>query len=128
MSQQPSDHDGQHSILKTQRKMEKSSSRIIWDEENLAHNDINKSATMKITEPKTPFHHYIPEDDEDDDEEEIFHLPDVLKIPRHNKKSEWSESDEDEKKHEHNKNENASEVSDENKVKFREKVKQHYKK
>jgi protein phosphatase inhibitor 2 len=28
---------------------------IVWDEQNLQHNDANKTAKMKITEPKTPY-------------------------------------------------------------------------
>jgi hypothetical protein len=31
--------------------------KIVWDEKNLDANEHNKSATMKITEPKTPFNH-----------------------------------------------------------------------
>ena len=28
---------------------------VVWDEENLEYNEANKSATMKIDEPKTPW-------------------------------------------------------------------------
>jgi hypothetical protein len=28
---------------------------IVWDEQNLQHNDANKTAKMKINEPKTPY-------------------------------------------------------------------------
>jgi len=37
-------------------KESKKRSRLVWDEANLIYNDANKSATMKIDEPKTPFH------------------------------------------------------------------------
>ncbi|KNC52330.1 uncharacterized protein AMSG_08298 [Thecamonas trahens ATCC 50062] len=38
---------------------------IVWDEENLAYNEENKSATMKIEEPDTPYHNYNMEDDDE---------------------------------------------------------------
>lgn len=38
--------------------------RIVWDEDNLLLTESQKSATMKIDEPKTPYHYY------DSDQEE----------------------------------------------------------
>jgi len=39
-------------------------SRIVWDELNLITNEANKSSTMKIDEPKTPFNRDYIEDEE----------------------------------------------------------------
>eukprot|EP01116_Phalansterium_solitarium_P019969 TRINITY_DN575_c0_g1_i2.p1 TRINITY_DN575_c0_g1~~TRINITY_DN575_c0_g1_i2.p1 ORF type:complete len:162 (+),score=17.31 TRINITY_DN575_c0_g1_i2:133-618(+) len=49
--------------------------KIVWDEENLHHNEAAKSATMKIDEPKTPFHRGYDYEADDDD-------PDGLLVPR----------------------------------------------
>jgi len=35
-------------------------SHIRWDEDNLIYNETHKTATMKIDEPKTPYHHSPP--------------------------------------------------------------------
>ena len=45
--------------------------RIVWDESNLEENERNKSATMKIEEPKTPFERSLPESSDDEGEYEI---------------------------------------------------------
>lgn len=52
-----------------------------WDERNLLVNEREKSATMKIDEPKTPYeggfdpqNEYYRDDDDDDDEEDAFVL------------------------------------------------------
>lgn len=37
---------------------------VVWDEENLAVNELAKDSTMKIDEPKTPWVNYNPETDE----------------------------------------------------------------
>eukprot|EP01133_Synstelium_polycarpum_P003615 gene3615-4143_t len=37
--------------------------RIVWDEENLTINELQKSSTMKIDEPKTPYHYYESEEE-----------------------------------------------------------------
>ncbi|KEI39744.1 uncharacterized protein L969DRAFT_62669 [Mixia osmundae IAM 14324] len=39
-------------------------SHLTWDEANLNLNELSKEATMKITEPKTPYVRYNPETDE----------------------------------------------------------------
>jgi protein phosphatase inhibitor 2 len=40
--------------------------RIVWDEQNIALTESQKCSTMKIDEPKTPYHYY---DSSEDDEE-----------------------------------------------------------
>ncbi|KAL8284156.1 hypothetical protein RQP46_004905 [Phenoliferia psychrophenolica] len=37
---------------------------VVWDEENLAVNELAKDSTMKIDEPKTPWVNYNPDTDE----------------------------------------------------------------
>ncbi|KAM0756517.1 hypothetical protein T439DRAFT_321230 [Meredithblackwellia eburnea MCA 4105] len=37
---------------------------VVWDEQNLAINDLAKDSTMKIDEPKTPWVNYNPETDQ----------------------------------------------------------------
>jgi len=43
--------------------------RVVWDESNLESNERNRSATMKIDEPKTPFERSLPESSEDEGDE-----------------------------------------------------------
>lgn len=43
---------------------------VRWDENNLEVNDQNRSATMKIDEPPTPFNFEYCDEDPDDDEEQ----------------------------------------------------------
>mmetsp|Transcript_39559 Transcript_39559/g.99727 ORF Transcript_39559/g.99727 Transcript_39559/m.99727 type:complete len:136 (-) Transcript_39559:113-520(-) len=43
---------------------------IVWDEENLAETEAQKSSTMKIDEPKTPYHYYMQSDEDMEDEVE----------------------------------------------------------
>ena len=42
-------------LILNNRKAPRKKARIVWDEQNLEHNEANKSATMKITEPDTPY-------------------------------------------------------------------------
>ncbi|KAF4975696.1 hypothetical protein FZEAL_7551 [Fusarium zealandicum] len=60
------------------------SQRLKWDEANLYLTEQERSATMKITEPKTPYaKHYDPtEDPSDDDEDPLAHAGAHLKNPR----------------------------------------------
>ncbi|KAJ3334105.1 hypothetical protein HDU76_010227 [Blyttiomyces sp. JEL0837] len=51
-------------ILKQSKDQGGSSSRLRWDEDNLMITESQKNATMKITEPKTPFIHYNIDTDE----------------------------------------------------------------
>jgi hypothetical protein len=41
-----------------------------WDEAKLAETEANKSATMKITEPKTPYSHGVADDSDEGEEGE----------------------------------------------------------
>ena len=53
-------------ILKTrEEKTKKKQVGIVWDEENLAYNEANKTATMKIEEPDTPYHSAYNSDDDE---------------------------------------------------------------
>lgn len=52
-------------ILKKSREPARKK-RIVWDEDNIAFTESQKSSTMKIDEPKTPYHYY---DSSEDDEE-----------------------------------------------------------
>jgi len=45
-----------HGILKKESNRKKRRS-IVWDEDNLHLNEIQKTPKMKIDEPKTPYHH-----------------------------------------------------------------------
>ncbi|ELR13045.1 uncharacterized protein ACA1_097290 [Acanthamoeba castellanii str. Neff] len=56
-----------HGILKSGKK-EARNSGVVWDEDNLIYNESNKSATMKIDEPPTPYNKEY--DSAEDDEEE----------------------------------------------------------
>ncbi|EGC29092.1 hypothetical protein DICPUDRAFT_96028 [Dictyostelium purpureum] len=71
--------------------------RIAWDEENLNFNDMNKSATMKIDEPKTPYHYYESEEESDESkkylENKFLELKNAL--DKQQEKSEWDSDDED---------------------------------
>ncbi|ORY72102.1 uncharacterized protein BCR38DRAFT_27448 [Pseudomassariella vexata] len=50
-------------------EVEDNSQRLKWDEANLYLTEQDRTSTMKITEPKTPYaKHYEPSEDEDDDE------------------------------------------------------------
>jgi len=53
-------------ILRRQREPARTK-RIVWDEQNIAQTEREKSSTMKIDEPKTPYHYY--DSSEEDDEE-----------------------------------------------------------
>ncbi|KAK3484586.1 hypothetical protein B0T13DRAFT_529999 [Neurospora crassa] len=81
--------------------------RLKWDEANLYLTEQERSSTMKIDEPKTPYaKHYDPaEDPSDDDEEEVPEAIDPNKIdmdrvdglsplPRHNKRRHGNIDDE----------------------------------
>jgi hypothetical protein len=61
-----------HGILKnTQPAQEKMKKGIVWDEDNLIYNESQKSATMKIEEPPTPYNRdYDSADDEETEEPE----------------------------------------------------------
>ncbi|EOO00196.1 putative glc8 protein [Phaeoacremonium minimum UCRPA7] len=51
---------------------EESSQRLKWDEANLYLTEQERSSTMKITEPKTPYaKHYDPAEDPSDDDHDI---------------------------------------------------------
>jgi hypothetical protein len=43
---------------------------IVWDEDNLQHNEANRTAKMKIDEPKTPFNHDYKADAQSDDDDD----------------------------------------------------------
>jgi protein phosphatase inhibitor 2 len=43
---------------------------IVWDEDNLQHNEANRTAKMKIDEPKTPFNHDYKADAQNDDDDD----------------------------------------------------------
>lgn len=49
--------------------------QLVWDEENLTLNEVQKDSTMKITEPKTPYVRYNAETDEVMDLDSSFPLP-----------------------------------------------------
>ncbi|KAN0037742.1 hypothetical protein ACTFIV_003097 [Dictyostelium citrinum] len=78
--------------------------RIVWDEENLTINDMNKSSTMKIDEPKTPYHYYESEEETDESkkylENKFLELQNAL--DKQQEKSEW-DSDNDEQQKEKDK-------------------------
>jgi protein phosphatase inhibitor 2 len=46
---------------------------IVWDEDNLQHNEANRTAKMKIDEPKTPFNHNYTADDDDVSDDDDDH-------------------------------------------------------
>ena len=50
-----------HGILKQGGEGSRKAGAVRWDEENLKYNEENKSATMKIDEPKTPYNFSPPE-------------------------------------------------------------------
>ncbi|KAN0044996.1 hypothetical protein ACTA71_006523 [Dictyostelium dimigraforme] len=76
--------------------------RIVWDEENLTINDMNKSSTMKIDEPKTPYHYYESEEETDESkkylENKFLELQNAL--DKQQEKSEWDSDSNDEKQKE----------------------------
>eukprot|EP00026_Physarum_polycephalum_P012045 Phypoly_transcript_12311.p1 GENE.Phypoly_transcript_12311~~Phypoly_transcript_12311.p1 ORF type:complete len:268 (+),score=61.57 Phypoly_transcript_12311:34-837(+) len=59
------EHKPHKSILKKSREPARKK-RIVWDEQNIALTEREKCSTMKIDEPKTPYHYY---DSSEDDEE-----------------------------------------------------------
>ncbi|KAK7413724.1 hypothetical protein QQZ08_010720 [Neonectria magnoliae] len=60
-----------------------SSMRLKWDEANLYLTEQERSSTMKITEPKTPYaKHYDPNEDPSDDEDYLAHSGSRREAPR----------------------------------------------
>ena len=74
-------------ILKTRKKKKKRKQvrHAMWNEENLQHNEENKSATMKIDEPDTPYVKYdldaYADDGADDDDGQNDHVNTNLGSP-----------------------------------------------
>ncbi|KAM9980629.1 hypothetical protein ACTFIY_002922 [Dictyostelium cf. discoideum] len=88
-------------ILKNKSQPPPKKNRIVWDEENLTINDMNKSSTMKIDEPKTPYHYYESEEETDESkkylENKFLELQNAL--DKQQEKSEWdSDNDEQQEK------------------------------
>jgi len=59
-------HPKPKGILKKHREPARKK-RIVWDEQNLAETESQKSATMKIDEPKTPYNYYDSSGEEDEE-------------------------------------------------------------
>jgi len=78
-------------ILKRNGKTKRT--RLVWDEDNLNLNELQKSSTMKITEPKTPYNRaYNYKEDEDDPEGGLIpHSPEETTAAVENLTNRWSE-------------------------------------
>jgi len=75
-------------VTETEQRKENKRKRIIWDEQNLVENESQKSSTMKITEPKTPYNkEYVFVEDE----EGQLHLHSPVGSPNKEFNIKWAE-------------------------------------
>lgn len=76
------------------RKYSFSDGRLKWDEDNLQLSELQKTATMKIDEPKTPYVHYC--DREEGEESESASEMSLIELEEGGEEEEEAEGEEEE--------------------------------